>query len=393
MNSELVNNNYIQLSNFLDPARATQLAKNFIEYAKENQLPGDGQIPESHSCHNYHEFLELLCEKTPEISKFLGEPVLPTYAYARVYHKGSTLKRHKDRNACEVSVTLHLSGDSEWPIFIQKPNGDEVSLNLGTGDGMMYLGCEADHWRDAFAGEEYVQVFLHYVRSRGENAWAKFDTIRTKPNDFVSIEQQEKEKQSKVTLPEPKKEYKKRLEDYIVEFEDILSPETCDLILKEYAFGTNWAPTYIGSGVVDRTIRNVDTVHITRPEVIEQNTNVRQQIDKLVYEGAALAIKKYNDLFPEARIESDSGYELLRYAEGQFYIQHTDSFKAQPRAVSCSFALNDDFEGGGFAFFDNEFHHRLKKGSVLMFPSNFMYPHEVLPVTKGTRYSIITWFI
>jgi predicted 2-oxoglutarate/Fe(II)-dependent dioxygenase YbiX len=37
--------------------------------------------------------------------------------------------------------------------------------------------------------------------------------------------------------------------------------------------------------------------------------------------------------------------------------------------------------------------YNLKKGSVLMFPSNFMYPHEILEVTKGTRYSIITWFL
>jgi hypothetical protein len=28
-----------------------------------------------------------------------------------------------------------------------------------------------------------------------------------------------------------------------------------------------------------------------------------------------------------------------------------------------------------------------------MFPSNFLYPHSVLPVTEGTRYSIVTWFI
>jgi predicted 2-oxoglutarate/Fe(II)-dependent dioxygenase YbiX len=65
----------------------------------------------------------------------------------------------------------------------------------------------------------------------------------------------------------------------------------------------------------------------------------------------------------------------------------------QPRAVSCSFALNDNYEGGEFAFWNKEKKVVLKKGSVLMFPSNFMYPHEIMPVTKGTRYSIITWFI
>jgi len=61
--------------------------------------------------------------------------------------------------------------------------------------------------------------------------------------------------------------------------------------------------------------------------------------------------------------------------------------------VSCSFALNDDFGGGEFAFFDRELIYNLKKGSVIMFPSNFMYPHEIMPVIKGTRYSIITWFV
>ena len=30
--------------------------------------------------------------------------------------------------------------------------------------------------------------------------------------------------------------------------------------------------------------------------------------------------------------------------------------------------------------------------SVHVYPSNFLYPHEVNPVTKGERYSIIVWF-
>ena len=54
--------------------------------------------------------------------------------------------------------------------------------------------------------------------------------------------------------------------------------------------------------------------------------------------------------------------------------------------------LNDDYEGGEFAFFDRQLKYKLNKGDVLMFPSTFMYPHEVMPVTQGTRYSIITWF-
>jgi hypothetical protein len=41
---------------------------------------------------------------------------------------------------------------------------------------MLYLGCVADHWRDTpFSGQNYSQLFLHYVRSNGSNAWAYFD--------------------------------------------------------------------------------------------------------------------------------------------------------------------------------------------------------------------------
>ena len=130
MNELITNNNYIHIPNFIPPERAKELAKQFIAFCNENNLQGDAQIPESHSAYNYHGFLELLCEKTPEISEFLGEPVLPTYSYARVYREGAILERHRDREACEISVTLHLSGDSEWPIYIQKPNGEEIELNL-----------------------------------------------------------------------------------------------------------------------------------------------------------------------------------------------------------------------------------------------------------------------
>ena len=33
----------------------------------------------------------------------------------------------------------------------------------------------------------------------------------------------------------------------------------------------------------------------------------------------------------------------------------------------------------------------LSKGDIIIFPSNFMYPHKVEPVTKGIRYSYISW--
>jgi predicted 2-oxoglutarate/Fe(II)-dependent dioxygenase YbiX len=52
-------------------------------------------------------------------------------------------------------------------------------------------------------------------------------------------------------------------------------------------------------------------------------------------------------------------------------------------------ALNNDYEGGEFVMWDTVID--IPPGAVLIFPSNFMYPHRVNPVTLGTRYSYVSW--
>ena len=175
MIDSILDNNYLYIPNFIDLVRAKDLADEFYIYTEKNNSPGDKQVPNSSCESNFIDHLELLCEKTPEISKIIGETVLPTYTYARVYRHGAVLKKHTDREACEISVTLHLDGDEEWPIFIETPSGNAVSINLKVGGAMLYLGHTAPHWRTAFGGQKYTQVFLHYVRGRGDNARAFFD--------------------------------------------------------------------------------------------------------------------------------------------------------------------------------------------------------------------------
>lgn len=185
----------------------------------------------------------------------------------------------------------------------------------------------------------------------------------------------------------------KQLEDYILVIDDVVPHDLCDDILKEYTTTYDiWNTAQIIGGVTDTSIRNVTSIGISQEEIISQNSNVRRQLDNRMFESASLAINSYKTKFPLTNITNDSGYDLLRYNVGQFYKQHVDSFTTTPRAVSCSFALNEDYDGGEFAFFDSRLKIKTKKGSALMFPSTFLYPHEILPVTRGTRYSIVTWF-
>lgn len=184
-----------------------------------------------------------------------------------------------------------------------------------------------------------------------------------------------------------------KIEDYIYVVKNALSINLCDEILNEFKNSNEWQDTEVGLGTVEKNIRNCETIVMSFPHVIKKNSEVRHKLDNAIFDGASKCIQEYNAKFPHCHIEEDSGYELLKYPEECFYTQHVDSFKARPRAVSCSFMLNEDFEGGEFAFFDRELKYKLRKGDAIMFPSNFMYPHEIMPVTKGTRYSIITWFI
>lgn len=176
MNQTLEQNNFLFVPSFISKERAQTLQKQFKELEESGKYTKDEQAPNSPAIYNFKPFLELLCQKTNEVTNLIEESVLPTYTYARIYKNGEVLARHRDRPACEISLTINIDGDAPWAIGIQKPLGEEINLDLNQGDAMLYLGCVADHWRDTpFSGQNYSQLFLHYVRSNGPNAWAYFD--------------------------------------------------------------------------------------------------------------------------------------------------------------------------------------------------------------------------
>ena len=182
MNSQLQENNYVLIDNFISPEQAQQLYQTFKQDAIQGKLNyGDDQCPTSVYKYDYRWFVELLVNKCLSLSEFMGETMLPTYSYARRYAKGEVLKKHKDRPACEVSITLHLGSDGvPWPIYFTKPNGEVVGAELKPGQAAIYLGMESEHWRDAYQGDDYVQVFLHYVKAREDNWIYYFDKYKDK---------------------------------------------------------------------------------------------------------------------------------------------------------------------------------------------------------------------
>jgi len=169
---------YEIVRNFIPVDRSKDLSEKFKEYCRREVVHGDLQVPNAPSVHNYLYFMELLCEKTSQLNEICGEPLFPTYCYARVYGNNDSLAPHKDRGSCDISVTVNLDCDVVWPIYINNNRRQKVECLLNPGDAMVYRGIEAVHWREEFNGQECTQVFLHYVRSRGPYKNEYFDRHR-----------------------------------------------------------------------------------------------------------------------------------------------------------------------------------------------------------------------
>lgn len=172
--------NYVVIDDFIPAEKAAEYYEVFKSDSKKfpEVFSKDPQCPKSPAIYDYRWFVELLVDRTPTMSMILGEPALPTYSYARIYTKGEILEKHIDRPACEVSVTLHLGSDgTEWPIYFTKPDGTIASATLKPGQAVVYSGIISEHWRTKFKGTHYGQVFLHYVKSRGENWICYFDKV------------------------------------------------------------------------------------------------------------------------------------------------------------------------------------------------------------------------
>ncbi|HYM10633.1 MAG TPA: hypothetical protein VEU62_07870 [Bryobacterales bacterium] len=137
---------------------------------------GDSQVPGTPSAYG-DPMMETLLEKlVPEIERAVALAVYPTYSYFRVYKRGDVLKKHTDRPSCEISLSVNLGCQAErpWPLWIEGPGGASP-ISLEPGDAVLYRGIECFHWREAFAGEHAVQLFLHYVDRNGPHAEWKFD--------------------------------------------------------------------------------------------------------------------------------------------------------------------------------------------------------------------------
>ncbi|AIX30687.1 ferrochelatase [Synechococcus phage ACG-2014f] len=351
---------YKVIRNYISSEEANTLGENYKEFVSTDGVPTEATMITSNAYDFYNrpEQVALLSEKVSHINELLGKKVLPAYSFVRQYGVGSFLGKHTDRKSCEVSLSIHLCGDKEWPFCIEDKEGNPVELILHPGDAVLYDAPNATHWREEYDGEFYIQTFHHYVTLGGEYENLFFDN---NDKDFS-------------------------LTNYIKQYKESVPPDICDMIVK-YAeqFPNRWENATTIQSIKDNTI---DT------RICESwNVLPTDSIDDVVYKYITEASSKFCNTFPHFNLTQDTGYQILRYKPGGKYDYHTDQHATYNREVTIILNLNDDYEGGNLCHIKDNHMIKMGKGDIIIFPANFMYPHRITPITSGVRYSIVTWAV
>jgi hypothetical protein len=184
----------------------------------------------------------------------------------------------------------------------------------------------------------------------------------------------------------------KDLRAYIKVYENHLSDEICKQTLDEierikFHQHTFYDPTN-GSYATRSGNRELD--------VSWDTVSTRPIIMQRIWDGISQYLQELN--FPWfGTWKGYSGVRFNQYKEDRLMAEHCDhihslfdgEIKGIP-TISIVGTLNDDYEGGEFVMFQDEVI-KMPKGCLLMFPSNFLYPHRVDPVTKGVRNTYVSW--
>jgi predicted 2-oxoglutarate/Fe(II)-dependent dioxygenase YbiX len=182
------------------------------------------------------------------------------------------------------------------------------------------------------------------------------------------------------------------LADFIMVTEPLMEP----LVLKEILSATAGVQWRVPEASPDYPDRTCTTFPLSAAvggnyPIDPEHLPMAKRADDILLEASIRALNIYKSRYKMVT-RQDSGFDILRYDVGQYIGSHFDDMV--PRVLSMSIALNDEYTGGEFRFWgDPDRTLRLPAGCALMFPPNFMYPHEILPVTSGVRYSMITWFL
>jgi PKHD-type hydroxylase len=180
---------------------------------------------------------------------------------------------------------------------------------------------------------------------------------------------------------------------------NIFTPEECKKIIEVGTGGRLASPlTYGTVGDLNQSESDIEKVALVRKSPVAW---IRSDIQEnhWIFQRMRDAVKNINDQFFNYELSEIQSLQFTSYdgKESGFYGKHIDMMYqgTGTRKLSVSIQLSDsgDYEGGDLLLHtrdDPERPHR-QQGTGIFFPGYTL--HEVTPVTKGKRYSLVAWIL
>lgn len=383
---------YVIVPDIMDRKVCKSLSDHLLTLVSENKTRKDEQCPLSDSIYGDPVFDKLLEDLKPKIEAATGLKLNPTYSYARKYAPGDRLDPHIDRPACEISATLTLDYDGRvWPIHVSRDEtveNDIGGIELDVGSMVIYRGLDINHWREPYTeGKWQCQVFLHYVDAEGPYKDLKYDTRPVLGASTTTKQDNTSNINYIIFGLTPEEKYM-----YMIK-EDFLTTGAINVIIDYSRDKTTAARIGLDStnNELDTKIRNAASCWLP----VDRFDWLYQQIEATVKElnwfnfkfmlnGMELA--NYLEYHASAKDEVDE------HGHGK-YVKHIDGGINNNRKLTFSIQLSDpsEYEGGDLLLWDAETPITVpkNKGQIVFFPSHVL--HEVTPVTRGMRRSLVGW--
>ena len=190
----------------------------------------------------------------------------------------------------------------------------------------------------------------------------------------------------------------KNIEYYLFHKENFLDEKYCENCITELKKGV-WKKHAFYNSNSDSTYAPSGDNESEMLEANSKNKNI-EKINNFIVPNLHSTILEYIESFKFDWFTAWSGYtpiKFLRYYPGQIMQNHwdkiNDMFDGERKGIptlSIIGLLNDDYEGGELIMFEDK-KINTKKGDLLIFPSNFLYPHKITSVIEGVRYSYQSW--
>lgn len=189
------------------------------------------------------------------------------------------------------------------------------------------------------------------------------------------------------------------MKEYVLFSKGYLSKEECGVLLDIEQASFNKTEWLAGNGSKITRFSDPEVAYIPS-DIKLKELSYKQRMLEL----ASKYIETVEDdphLFILDNITQYGKYHL--YKKGNYFNKHVDHiysiFDGETRGIpvlTSIAGLSSEYAGGelviSFPLKGESIEYKLLEGDVVVFPSNFLFRHEVRPVTDGERRTITSWF-